>query len=73
MTILTVVISGLLLVPAVGFGAQDSQTGSNSTSSSQSQSQAQQTQQNQQKKPDQPPPAAGGPQGDIGPIAVPKK
>lgn len=73
LTILTVVISGLLLVPAVGFGAQDSQTGSNSTSSSQSQSQAQQTQQNQQKKPDQPPPAAGGPQGDIGPIAVPKK
>ena len=75
LTMLTLVIASLLLVPAVGFGAQASQTGSSgSASSSQGQSQSQQNQQNQQKKPDQQaPPAAGGPQGDIGPIAVPKK
>lgn len=75
LTMLTLVIASLVLVPAVGLGAQDSQTGfSGSASSSQSQSQSQETQQNQQKKPDQQaPPAAGGPQGDIGPIAVPKK
>lgn len=76
LTMLTLVTGGFLLVPSVSLTAQSSQSGSSSgsTSSGQFQSQSQQNQQNQQKKPDQQAPAeAGGPQGDIGPIAVPKK
>lgn len=77
LTMLTLVIGSLLLVP-LGLGAEESQTGSSNTaSSSQSQNQSQQNQQSQQnpqKKADQQAPAAaGGPEGDIGPIAVPKK
>ena len=71
LTVLTLVTS-LMLVPAIGLSAQTSQTGTSSSSSSSGQNQ--QSQQNQQKKPEQQAPAeAGGPQGDIGPIAVPKK
>src|SRR5690348_15382593 len=70
LTMLTLV-TWLVLVPAIGLASQTGQTG---TSSSSKQGQSQQTQQNQQQKPDQQAPAeAGGPQGDIGPIAVPKK
>ena len=71
LTVLTLV-TNLMLVPAIGLSAQTSQTGTSSSSSSSGQNQ--QSQQNQQKKPEQQAPAeAGGPQGDIGPIAVPKK
>jgi VWFA-related protein len=70
LTMLTLV-TWLALVPAIGLASQTGQTG---TSSSSKQGQSQQTQQNQQQKPAQQAPAeAGGPQGDIGPIAVPKK
>src|SRR5256885_892839 len=74
LTVLTCLICIFVLLPTVGLGAQSNQTSTTSTSSQNQQSQqSQQNQQNQQKKPEQAPAAAGGPQGDIGPIAVPKK
>jgi VWFA-related protein len=62
------------LVFVGGATAQSTGTSSSKPNSS-SQTQQQQTQQQtQQQKPStEAPPAAGGPQGDIGPIAVPKK
>ncbi|HEV2965234.1 MAG TPA: VWA domain-containing protein, partial [Candidatus Angelobacter sp.] len=65
-----VVIMGLVL--STGTSVGQSQTQQPSGSQSTQQNQGQQPQQTQQNKPNSTP-EAGGPQGDIGPIAVPKK